>query len=189
MGKVKHMIKGLSAIGVIFLVALGVVGSVGGSMVLEATNTTEFCTSCHSMQWNQAEWMESLHYKNVSGVRAGCADCHVPQALGPKLGAKLIAARDVWGEILGHIDTAEKFEAHRWAMASRVWDRMQANDSRECRNCHTFEAMDLDEQDRSARKKHHKAPQRGQTCIKCHKGVAHKMPRRPRPAKPSKTPQ
>lgn len=160
--------------------AAGFAGAIGASMVLESTNTTEFCTSCHSMQWNEAEWMDSAHYRNAAGVRAGCADCHVPQALGPKLGAKLIAARDVWGELTGIIDSEEKFEAHRWHMAKRVWARMEANDSRECRSCHAFEAMDLEEQDRTARKKHHKAPQRGKTCIECHRGVAHKMPRRPR---------
>lgn len=164
------------------LVAIGFAGSMGASMVLDATNTTAFCTSCHSMQWNQAEWMASTHYRNAAGVRAGCADCHVPQALPPKLGAKLVAARDVWGELTGAIDTEAKFEAHRWTMARRVWARMEANDSRECRSCHAFEAMDTKEQDRTARKKHHKAPQRGQTCIECHKGVAHKMPRRPRPS-------
>ena len=177
------MWKTVSAAAAIILVAVGFAGSMGASMVLDATNTTEFCTSCHSMQWNEAEWMDSVHFKNVSGVRASCADCHVPQSLIPKLGAKLIAARDVWGELMGTIDTAEKFEAHRWHMASRVWDRMKANDSRECQSCHTYDAMDLDEQDRSARKKHHRAPMRGKTCIECHKGVAHKMPRRPVAAK------
>ena len=173
------MWKTVSAAAAVVLIAVGFAGSMGASMVLDATNTTEFCTSCHSMQWNAAEWMESVHFKNVSGVRAGCSDCHVPHSLGPKLGAKLMAARDVWGELTGAIDTVEKFEAHRWKMASRVWDRMKANDSRECRSCHAYEAMDTDEQDRTARKKHHSAPQRGKSCIDCHKGVAHKMPIRP----------
>ena len=178
------MNKAISAAAAAVLVLIGFAGSIGASMVLESTNTTEFCTSCHSMQWNTAEWMDSMHYRNAAGVRAGCADCHVPSALGPKLGAKLIAARDVWGEIVGRIDTKEKLEAHRWHMASRVWERMRANDSRECRSCHTFDAMDLDEQDRTAAKKHHRAAEmRDKTCIDCHKGVAHRMPRRPRAAR------
>lgn len=176
MGMLRNITVGAAAA----LAGAGFAGAIGASMVLESTNTTEFCTSCHSMQWNEAEWMDSAHYRNAAGVRAGCADCHVPQALGPKLGAKLIAARDVWGELTGIIDSEEKFEAHRWHMATRVWARMEANDSRECRSCHAFESMDLEEQDRTARKKHHKAPQRGKTCIECHRGVAHKMPRRPR---------
>ena len=46
------------------------------------TNETEFCVSCHSMQTNYKEYKETLHYKNASGVQTGCADCHVPVALG-----------------------------------------------------------------------------------------------------------
>ena len=56
---------------------------------------------------------------------------------------------------------------------------MKANDSRECQSCHTIAAMDLKEQDRSARKKHKNAETRGKTCIDCHTGVAHRLPRRP----------
>lgn len=164
---------------VLILLFIGFIVAVGSSATLEATNTTEFCTSCHSMQWVKEEWMESLHYTNVSGVRTGCSDCHVPHSMGPKLYAKLRAAKDVWHEILGTIDNKEKFEHHRWQMANAVWDRMKATDSRECASCHTIAAMDLEEQDRSARKKHKKAETRGKTCIDCHKGVAHEIPEEP----------
>ncbi len=143
------------------------------------TNTTEFCVSCHSMQWNKAEWEESLHYSNHAGVRVGCADCHVPKEFGPKMVAKIVAARDVWHEILGTINTKEKFEAYRWKMANRIWAKMKANDSRECRVCHSWEAMALDDQDRIARKKHARAREEGKTCIDCHKGVTHELPDEP----------
>lgn len=161
------------------LLVIGVVIAVISSATLEATNSTNFCTSCHSMQWVKKEWMESDHYSNISGVRADCSDCHVPHASGPKLYAKLRAAKDVWHEILGTIDDEEKFEHHRWQMANAVWDRMKATDSRECKSCHAIAAMDLEEQDRSARKKHKKAETRGKTCIDCHKGVAHEVPEAP----------
>ena len=166
---------------IILLLLLGIAISGASSITLEATNATEFCTSCHSMQWVQEEWMESVHFSNISGVRASCADCHVPHDLAPKLYAKLRAAKDVWHEILGTIDDKEKFEHHRWQMANAVWKRMKETDSRECQSCHTIAAMDLKEQDRSARKKHKNAETRGKTCIDCHKGVAHKTPRKPAP--------
>ena len=166
-------------IGFLFAIALGVFFTLGSSKVLDVTNTEEFCTSCHSMQWVKEEWMESYHYKNASGVRAECQDCHVPHSLGPKLYAKAMAAKDVWGEIMGTIDTEEKFEAHRWKMANRVWAKMEATNSRECRSCHTFEAMDLSEQEKISRKKHKRAEERGKTCIDCHKGVAHTEPTEP----------
>ena len=146
---------------------------------LSYTNKTEFCTSCHSMKWNLAEWEESEHFLNHAGVRVGCANCHVPKQLFPKLLAKVMAAKDLWHEILGTIDTKEKFEAYRWKMANRVWAKMKATDSRECRNCHSWDAMAFDEQDRVARKKHARAREEGKTCIDCHRGVTHEMPERP----------
>jgi nitrate/TMAO reductase-like tetraheme cytochrome c subunit len=55
---------------------------------------------------------------------------------------------------------------------------MQANDSRECRSCHALESMDIDSQDKSARKKHtlERKIEKGETCIDCHKGIAHHLP-------------
>jgi len=146
---------------------------------LSATNEMEFCTNCHSMKIPLDEYKESLHYKNASGIRATCSDCHVPKPFIPKMIAKVMASKDVYHEIMGTIDTPEKYEAMRWDMASRVWEKMKASDSRECRSCHDFASMDLTEQDRSARSKHGNAEDKGQTCIDCHKGVAHEEPDEP----------
>jgi cytochrome c-type protein NapC len=82
-------------------------------------------------------------------------------------------------EILGTVDTKEKYEEHRWDMASRVWAKMKASDSRECRSCHNFDNMDLSGQTRMARNKHSRATMKGQTCIDCHKGIAHLEPDEP----------
>jgi len=149
------------------------------NMGLSATNDMDFCTSCHSMKINLEEYKETVHYKSASGVRATCSDCHVPKPFVPKMVAKVMAAKDVYHEIMGTIDTREKYEAHRWDMASRVWAKMRANDSRECRSCHDWDAMDLAEQDRIARKRHGRARDEGKTCIDCHKGIAHEEPDEP----------
>ena len=53
---------------------------------------------------------------------------------------------------------------------------MKATDSRECRNCHSFDAMDFHKQSQRAVEKMQDAKQRGLTCIDCHKGIAHKLP-------------
>jgi nitrate/TMAO reductase-like tetraheme cytochrome c subunit len=143
------------------------------------TNTPEFCMSCHEMADNVgAEWKQSVHYKSASGVRAGCADCHVPKELGPKLWRKIMAANDVYHHLLGTIDTPEKFEEHRAELAERVWARMEANDSRECRSCHSYEAMDFHKQTLRAQEKMKEGLEEGKTCIECHTGVAHKRPPR-----------
>lgn len=172
--------RNLILIGLVF--GAGVVFSGLFNIGLARTNEMEFCTSCHSMKNNFEEYKETLHYKNASGVRATCADCHVPKQFGPKMLAKVMAAKDVWHEILGTIDTPEKFESHRWEMANRVWAKMVASDSRECRSCHAFDQMDLSEQDRSARNRHARAEDEGKTCIDCHKGVAHEEPDEPEEA-------
>jgi len=146
---------------------------------VSATNELEFCTSCHSMQIPYEEYKESMHFKNASGVQATCADCHVPKPFVPKMVAKVLAYKDVLHEVLGTIDTPEKYEEHRWDMASRVWEKMKKSDSRECRSCHDFANMDLSEQGKMARKKHGRAEDDGDTCIDCHKGVAHEEPLEP----------
>jgi cytochrome c-type protein NapC len=144
------------------------------------TNEMDFCTSCHSMQVNLEEYKQTIHYKNPSGVQTTCADCHVPKQFLPKLVAKIMAAKDVYHEIMGTIDTPEKYEAHRWGMASAVWAKMKSSNSRECLSCHRLENMDLAAQaTRSARSKHGNALDDGKTCIDCHKGVAHELPDEP----------
>lgn len=167
----------LILIGTTFILTLVFIG--GFKTVLSSTNEMDFCVSCHSMQVPYNEYKDTLHYKNASGVQATCADCHVPQEYGPKLWAKFIAAKDVWHEILGTIDSEEKYNEHRWEMASRVWAKMKATDSRECRTCHDFSSMNLDEQDRMARSKHEDAEAEGKTCIDCHRGIAHEEPLEP----------
>lgn len=152
------------------------------------TNTTDFCVSCHSQQIPYEEYRQSLHYENASGVQAGCPDCHVPKATGPKLLAKLMAVKDVYHELLGTIDTPEKYEKERWKMANRVWRKMEATDSRECRDCHSEHAMDLGEQDSTAKKKHRRAFEAGDTCISCHQGVAHRLPDEPSEPHPVTSP-
>lgn len=50
---------------------------------------------------------------------------------------------------------------------------MKSSDSRECRNCHDFESMMPEFQKPRARQQHLNAMKTGQTCIDCHKGIAH----------------
>jgi cytochrome c-type protein NapC len=177
-GSKRHL--GWAAAALVFLAGIASVGAI--DFAIQYTNTTEFCTSCHTMQANFAEYKESMHFQNPSGIQATCADCHVPQELGPKLLTKIVAAKDVFHEVVGTIDTPEKFEARRWIMANRIWDKMKSTDSRECRTCHDFANMELSAQDRSARNKHSRAEDKGETCIDCHKGIVHALPDEPESA-------
>ncbi|KPJ87278.1 MAG: hypothetical protein AMJ53_18355 [Gammaproteobacteria bacterium SG8_11] len=158
---------------------IGGIGFAALDGAMAYTSRMEFCVSCHSMKTNYTEYKQTLHYKNASGVRTTCADCHVPKAFFPKLHSKVFALRDVFYEMLGTIDSEEKFEAKRWQMASRVWDKMRANDSRECRTCHDYQFMQFAEQSSRAGKKHNRTDMRGKTCIDCHSGVVHEEPLEP----------
>jgi cytochrome c-type protein NapC len=146
---------------------------------MEATNTLAFCTSCHEMRDTVfQEYKETIHYKNRSGVRAVCSDCHVPKDWSHKFVRKVQASQELVSKfITGAIDTPEKFEARRMELAQHVWETMKSTDSRECRNCHSWEAMDPHKQNQRARAKMEAAQKEGKTCIDCHKGIAHLLPK------------
>lgn len=173
------------------LVVATLIGAIliGGALVgagaagLAWTNTEGFCIGCHEMKDNvYAEFKGTVHDTNRSGVRAVCSDCHVPREPGPMLMRKVQATFELWGHfVTGVIDTPEKFEAHRYEMATRVWKRMKATDSLECRNCHQRDSMNAESQSEKAQARHAKADRERLTCIDCHFGIAHKEPDGPGP--------
>lgn len=149
----------------------------GFNTALEVTNTEEFCISCHEMKDNiYQELQQTIHWKNHSGVRARCADCHVPHNWTDKIARKMQASKEVWDKIFGTIDTKEKFEAKRLELAQHEWDRFSANNSLECKNCHDYDSMDFELMSDRARVQMKKAAELDQSCIDCHKGIAHKLP-------------
>ncbi|PKP73111.1 MAG: Denitrification system component NirT [Alphaproteobacteria bacterium HGW-Alphaproteobacteria-6] len=171
--------------GVLFVIG-GIAGIVfwgGFNTAMEATNTMEFCISCHEMRDTvYEEYKTSVHYKNASGVRAICSDCHVPHDWTPKLIRKIQASNEIYHKLRGTINTPEKFEAKRAELADHVWASMKKTDSRECRNCHSFEAMAFEHQRARSREKMEPVAlgtdfSGGSTCIDCHKGIAHKLPK------------
>jgi cytochrome c-type protein NapC len=167
------------------LVAIVIGGGVllvGGAAGLAWTNTENFCIGCHEMRDNvYAEYKDTIHDRNRSGVRAICPDCHVPREPGPLILRKMRASFELWGHLTGVVDSKEKFEAHRSLLAQRVWKRMKQTDSLECRNCHKAASMSSDLQSEKAQARHAKARAEGTTCIDCHFGIAHKEPDGPGP--------
>jgi cytochrome c-type protein NapC len=168
------------------LLATGFVGGIlfwgGFHTALEATNTLEFCVSCHEMRDTvYQEYKETIHFANRSGVRALCSDCHVPRDWAHKVARKIQATGELYGKLVGSINTPEKFEAKRAEMAGHVWKRMKETDSLECRNCHSVESMSADLQSERAQKRHATGIAEGMTCIDCHFGIAHNEPEGPGP--------
>lgn len=158
----------------LFFMIVGVIFWGGFNTSMEVTNTLKFCISCHEMEENvYQEYKKTVHYNNRSGVRATCSDCHVPRPWIHKVIRKVQATNEVFHKLLGTIDTPEKFDAKRLKMAKNVWHAMKDTDSRECRNCHNFDSMAPESQKKRSRKQHAKAMIDGNTCIDCHKGIAH----------------
>jgi len=156
----------------------GVIFWGGFNTALEATNTEEFCISCHEHKDNvYQEMRDTIHFANRSGVRATCPDCHVPHDWTEKIARKTAASKDVWGWLFGTINTRDKFNTKRRELAEHEWARLKANDSLECRNCHDFDYMDFTVQSLRASEQHSTSLADGEkTCIDCHKGIAHDLP-------------
>ncbi len=167
------------SLGALLLVgfATGVIFWGGFNTAMEATNTESFCISCHEMEENvYKEYRGTIHYTNRTGVRATCPDCHVPKEWTHKFVRKIEATNELLHKIAGSVNTREKFERKRLELARKVWRSMKETDSRECRNCHEFAAMDYSVQGRRARAQHEKGFDEGKTCIDCHQGIAHSLP-------------
>lgn len=171
----KKIMFGATVTAALFFMLMGVIFWGGFNTAMEATNTMEFCISCHEMEDNvYQEYKKTIHFSNGSGVRASCSDCHVPDPWVHKIVRKIKASNELLHKAIGSIDTPEKFDAKRLKLAKNVWSEMKGTHSRECQNCHSFETMLPENQKPRARKQHLNAMTAGNTCIDCHKGIAHK---------------
>lgn len=171
--------SGAISVGVLLL--FGFVGGIlfwgGLHWSVEASNSEAFCISCHEMRDNvYEEYKKTAHYSSASGVGAVCSDCHVPRAWLPKMIRKVRATNELYHHFMGSVDTPEKFNAKRAELAKRVWAEMEANDSLECRNCHKVDRFDYSKMDPKAAEAMRVGLANGDTCIDCHKGIAHSLP-------------
>ncbi|MBT4044576.1 MAG: hypothetical protein HOF11_13830 [Rhodospirillaceae bacterium] len=156
----------------------GIVFWGGFNWSMEVSNTESFCISCHVMrEYVYQEYKTTIHYRNRTGVRASCPDCHVPREWLHKMVRKLQATNELYHWAMGSIYTPTKFAAKRMELAEQVWDSMAATDSRECRNCHDVEFMKPGQQSTTVGKLHELTKEWEMTCIDCHKGIAHTLPK------------
>ncbi len=158
---------------------VGIAFSGGFEAATQYASTLKFCSSsCHEMEIPYQEYKTSTHFNNEFGSRSICADCHVPPGFIPGLIRHMKASIEVAQHLRGKLATPADYETHRAEMAQIIWNELKANDSAECRTCHSYAAMDFEKQGHSAAKKHDPAylAKSGETCIDCHKGIAHKLP-------------
>jgi nitrate/TMAO reductase-like tetraheme cytochrome c subunit len=110
-------------LGAVLAFGLGAIALGTTNYTLHATSSTEFCYSCHSHEnFIKPEYEASSHFVNQAGVRAGCADCHLPHDSWFELvWTKAVVSLDIIPELMGKIDTADKYEQHRAELAEWVW--------------------------------------------------------------------
>ncbi len=173
MKKSKWILSGVFVAGALFgMTFLGT-----STVVLDRTESLEYCISCHEMRDNvYEEYKQTIHFSNRTGVRVVCADCHIPKSWYGRVYGKVNAMHQLYHWFYGDVDTPEKFEAKRLEMAETVWARLEASGSKPCKTCHSFEAMDAHKQSEDARDAMEMAKEDDMSCIECHKGIAHKLP-------------
>ncbi|WP_318432906.1 NapC/NirT family cytochrome c [Photobacterium leiognathi] len=174
MGRIKR--KTILFVIIIFILSFGIVKAT--DFALHKSSETEFCISCHSMTIPYNDYIKSPHYANQHGVSAQCKDCHINEKSNIEyLTAKLGGIKDIWFETTGKIDSKEKYEEHRMEMAQTVWKQMEANNSATCRSCHDYDKMNFDKMSAKAKQQMQIAASKNQSCIDCHKGIAHSLPK------------
>ena len=140
------------------------------------TSTDVFCgTSCHSMQAHVADdpvYVASAHRTASSGVRAGCADCHIPHGLVAGTWAHIKGGvKDVISETLNDFSDKAVWERGRAERAYRVRDWLLETDSATCRTCHDEAAIQPAR--KRGQRQHADALEQGLTCIGCHYNLVH----------------
>ena len=116
----RKIILGTTVGAAIVFMIVGVIFWGGFNTAMEATNTLDFCITCHEMEDNvYQEYKETIHYTNGAGVRATCSDCHVPRPWVHKVVRKIQASNEVLHKMLGTINTPEKFEKNSFTIKTQ----------------------------------------------------------------------
>jgi cytochrome c-type protein NapC len=168
---------------VIIVAAVSVVIGIGlaasYASVIDYTSSLNFCAhTCHEMEATvYQEYTHSKHFKNEYGVVVACPQCHVPQnhwAL--TFGHKLFAAFEIKDHFVERLYEVKNFTPKRLELAKQVWKGFAETNARECKACHQYKNMLLDEQRSSIRAQHTDAMKTDENCLDCHKGVVHEKP-------------
>jgi nitrate/TMAO reductase-like tetraheme cytochrome c subunit len=167
-----YLVGGLLLAGAV----VGLLLTRGAAEAIHATNTTEFCTSCHVYEDFYADFKQDPHFANAAGVGASCGDCHVPkQSWFDMVWTKAWhGSGSAWSYWIDGIDTPREFAARRPDLQESTHDWFVTRDSQTCRNCHAVAEMDFAAQSAAARASHQVLTSPGgPTCVACHQDVPH----------------
>lgn len=170
-------------------IALGIAIAATTTWVVNATSSSNFCaTECHSMQWAAKAWENGPHYRNQAGVRASCADCHIPfesrpatpfQYLFGTLWTKGVdGAQDVWAKLRGEISDPQKWAAQKPRLSAEVRAFFKQTGSQTCQGCHKLDAFAKTGTSAFMVMEVHAGLIKSATvdCVQCHQNVGHVWP-------------
>lgn len=142
--------------------------------MVQHTSTDEYCQSCHIHTGADEAWTKSTHFTNESGVRVGCAECHLP----PKGNFMHFRTKVRTGL---HDLYAYKFKDHE----SFDWERKQQLEhavtivyNKSCEKCHQNLYPDGLSDDGGKAHLYYEmnAEKLELHCINCHLDVGHHLP-------------
>lgn len=166
-------------------VAIGIAIAATTTWVVNATSSVDFCsTSCHSMNWAATSYEHGPHFKNPSGVRASCVDCHIPYESRPATPIQYVfgtlwtkgidTATDTIAEVRGTIADQAKWDRERPRLEKNVKEWFKATNFETCKGCHKFDAF---KETSPAHGAHAGLVKQDKIdCLACHGGVAHVWP-------------
>jgi formylglycine-generating enzyme len=152
---------------------IGVLIILGANKAIVVTSTNDFCMSCHVHPDADNAWKKSLHYDTESGMRVGCADCHLPPKGDGYLWEKTkTGMRDLWGYLFK--DSSE----FNWEDRSRLEVARGHVYENSCKKCHEnlFPAK-LSKEGEDAHLYYQQTKKTPELhCINCHLDAGHYMP-------------
>ncbi len=154
---------------------IGAGGIIASTFVNQYTSTESFCTSCHSMTGLGADphYLQSAHRMNAEGVRANCADCHVPATNWFVETYTHVSAgiHDAIAEYTSNVSDPSVWAARLPELADTVREQMRRENGVTCRKCH--DPVAIHPASEAGRAAHALLAQGRVTCIDCHFNLVH----------------
>jgi nitrate/TMAO reductase-like tetraheme cytochrome c subunit len=170
-------------------IVIGIAVAGTTTWMVNASSSNNFCaTECHSMQWAVAAYRNGPHYQNEFGVRASCADCHIPFEDRPATPFQYVfgtlwtkgvdGTHDVIAKMRGAIADRERWDAEQPRLRAGVRAWFKRTGSATCRGCHKLEAFSGQGASAFMKAEVHSGALKADTadCLQCHPGIAHVYP-------------
>ena len=166
------------------LVGIALAGTT--TWMVNASSSNNFCaTECHSMQWAATAYQKGPHYRNEFGVRATCADCHIPFEDRPATPFQYVfgtlwtkgvdGTHDVIAKIRGTISDKAKWDEQKPRLSAEVRAWFKQTNSETCQGCHKLDAFAKTGPSAFMAMEEHAGLLKADKidCIECHAGIAH----------------